>query len=115
MLGEALKQARKEVPFTQARVAKRAKISLPTVRLLESGRGNLTSFAKVVKALGLSICGKNPPAGDSIGERVAMLRKRRSMSHRTLALQGKVSHPVIVRLERHGRGRLSVLDNRAVF
>lgn len=110
MLGEAIKLARKEAGFTQAAIAKRAGIAIPTVRLVETGAGNLDSFLKVLRALDLKLWGKNLPAGDSIGERIVALRKRRSMSQRGLASQAAVSHPVVVRLERQSRGRLKLVD-----
>ena len=110
MLGPALKSARKNAGFTQAVIAKRAGIAIPTVGLLETGSGNLDSFQKMLQALDLKLWGKNLPSGDTIGGRIVALRRRRSMSQRALASQAKVSHPVIVRLERQSRGRLKLLD-----
>ncbi|MFN0166985.1 MAG: DNA N-6-adenine-methyltransferase [Bryobacteraceae bacterium] len=54
--------------------------------------------------------GRNLPPGETIGKRLAALRKRRRISQRALARLVKVSHPTIVQLERHGTGRLATLD-----
>ena len=110
MLGPVLKSTRKNAGFTQATIAKRAGISIPAARHLEAGSGNLASFQKVLQALDLKLWGKNLPAGDTIGGRIVALRRRRSMSQKALASHAKVSHPVIVRLERQSRGRLKLLD-----
>ena len=71
--------------FTQGEVAALAGLSVPTVRLLEHGKGIQCSLNKVLSVLGLRIEGRNLPPAATIGQRVAKLRKRRGYTQRTLA------------------------------
>ncbi len=114
MVGRALKSARKTSILTQAQLAERAAVSIPTVRLLERGMGNLSSFAKVLDALGVKLWARNLPPGESIGRRIAELRRRRRLSQRALATLVATTQPTLVRLERKGRGRLDLFERALV-
>jgi phage N-6-adenine-methyltransferase len=83
---------------------------VPTVRLLEAGRGNLDSFRAVLTQLDLELAGRNLPAGPSLGHSLATLRRHRGLGQRELAELVAVTPPTVVALERLGRGRLSTLE-----
>ena len=85
-------------------------LSIPALRLLERGRGNLTSLIKAVETLGLVLEGGSLPAGDSIGKRVAALRKRQGFGQREFAEMVSITQPTLVSLERHNRGRVDTLE-----
>ena len=109
-LGIHLQQARKDRKLTQSALAQQAMISIPTIRLLENGQGTLTSFWSVLEALNMEIAGRNLPAGESIGERIITLRKRKGISQRQLVQVVNISQPTLIELERHCTGRLPTLD-----
>ncbi len=110
-LGEQLKKARKESGLNQCQVAGRANISVPTVRMLERGRGNIDSWNKVLSVLDISLAGRNLPKGDAIGKQIALLRRRRGLSQRALANMIQTTQPTMVALERRNEGRLHILDS----
>src|SRR5262245_14723706 len=109
-LGIHLKRARQDQKLTQSDVAQQAMLSIPTLRLLEHGQGNLTSFWAVLSTLNLDIVGRNLPPGQHIGERIITLRQRKGMKQRELVKLVGVSPPTLVDLERHATGRLQTLD-----
>src|SRR3989442_6183963 len=109
-LGSHLKRARKDRQLTQCALARQALVSMPTIRLLERGQGNLTSFWAVLWTLNLDIVGRNLPLGQHIGKRILILRKGKGISQRELSKLIGVSQPTLVALERHGTGRLHTLE-----
>ena len=109
-LGIHLKRARQDQKLTQSDVARQAMLSIPTLRLLEHGQGNLTSFWAVLSTFNLDVVGRNLPPGQHIGERIITLRKRKGMRQRELIKLVGVSPPTLVDLERHATGRLPTLD-----
>lgn len=109
-LGPALRAHRSSARVTQGELAWRAGLSVPTVRLLESGRGNLDSWRAALAALGLELTGRNLPAAGTPGRGVATLRRRRGLSQRELAGLVEVAPRTIADLERGERGRLSTLE-----
>lgn len=67
---EQLRQARAALGWTQAEVAEAAGVSLPTVKRLEKGRGNLairletlTNLEAALTARGIQFLEKGDPAG----------------------------------------------------
>ncbi len=110
MLGRRLRATRKKRHLTQDRLAEEASLSVSTIHLLESGRGNLSSWQKVLSALSLSVDGSNLPPGETIGQRVVRLRKMRRISQRKLATLAQSTPPTIVALERRNQGRLDLLE-----
>lgn len=114
-LGPDLRRHRKAVRLIQAELAQKTDLSVPTVRLLEDGRGNLDSFRAVLDHLDLELSGRNLPGGASLGERLATLRRRRGLSQRELAGMADVSHPTVIALERREEGRLSTLERVLVL
>jgi phage N-6-adenine-methyltransferase len=109
-LGQALKGHRKSARISQDELARRADLSVPTVRLLEAGRGNLDSWRVALAALGLELSGRNLPAGETLGRSLATLRRRRGLGQRELAALVGVSQRTILALERYEQGRLSTLE-----
>src|SRR5437764_14418273 len=76
-LGVHLKRARKDRRLTQGELAQQAQLSIDTLCLLEHGKGNLSSFWAVLSALNVDVVGRDLPPGESIGERIITLRKRK--------------------------------------
>ena len=109
-LGDGLKTYRKQRGWTQAELAERATISIPTLRLLEQSRGNLGSLWGVITTLELKLVGRNLPDGEHTGARLALLRRRRKLSQRHLAQMLSISPSTLVRLERLNQGRFDVLS-----
>lgn len=110
VLGNALKLARKTAGFSQVVLADQARISTPTLRLLERSRGNLRSLYLALVVLDVEIRGRNLPPGSSLGEQLAILRKRRGLSQRAFAAIIHTTQPTLVALERRGAGRVAVLN-----
>lgn len=110
MLSPSLAAARQESGLTQAGLAARATLSVPTVRHLEAGRGQIRSFLKALAALELELGGRNLPPGSSLGARLADLRHRRGLSQRQLAALLGITQPTLVALERRSQGRLATLE-----
>jgi transcriptional regulator with XRE-family HTH domain len=102
ILGDALRQVRKSQRLTQGAVAKLGGVSVPTIRLLERGRGHLRTWAAVLEVLGVELVGRNLPAGEPIGWRAAALRKRRGLGQRGVAALVGVSQQTLIALEREG-------------
>lgn len=92
---------------------------MPTVRLVECGGGDQASLVKMLAALGLSIEGRNLPAGVTLGRRVAALRKRRGFTQRGLAAAIGIAPATVNRMENSdpsvGRGASSVATLAAVL
>ena len=65
---------------------------------------------KALNALGWTLRGRNLPAGDSIGQQVAILRKRQKLSQRSLAAMAGITQPTVIALEVRNSGRLSSLN-----
>ena len=99
-LGVEFRKLRKRTRLTQASVATTAGVSLPAIRKLERGLGNLTTWTKALDALGLTLRGRQ----------VAILRKRQKLSQRSLATMSGLTHPTVVALEVRNTGRLSSLN-----
>jgi transcriptional regulator with XRE-family HTH domain len=63
-LGSLVKQERKAQRMTQHMLAKAAGLSVPTIRLVERGRGTLQSFQSVINTLGVELVGRNLPQAE---------------------------------------------------
>ena len=110
ILGKQLQTVRRKRHLTQADLAQSANLSIPTVRNLERGRGNLGSWNSVLNALGIELRGRNLPPDETIGCQIATLRKRRGLGQRDLASLVGTTQPTLVALERYDVGRLHVLN-----
>jgi phage N-6-adenine-methyltransferase len=109
-LGLLLRAERKVRRLTQAKVARKARLSIPTIRLQEKGGGNIRTWTRILDSLALTVRGRNLPAGPTLGGQIAFLRRRRGLGQRALCKLIGVSQPTLVKLERHTAGRLSTLD-----
>jgi len=109
-LGKDLRTARKTQHLTQASLSHKTGLSIPAIRLLERTRGNLSSWHKVLEGLCLVLEGKSLPSADSVGARIALLRKRCGLGQRSFAQMIGISQPTLVHLERHSRGRVDTLE-----
>lgn len=83
-------------------------LSVPTIRLLEQGRGNLSSLSVYLTALQLRMHWLDVK-GNNHGATLAMRRKKIGTSQRALADKIGVSHRTIISLENEFRGRLDTL------
>jgi phage N-6-adenine-methyltransferase len=108
-LGNELRSHRKAARLTQADLAQTARLAERTVRALEQGRGTLDSWSAALVALRLTLAGRNLPGGETLGERLTTLRRRRGLSQEALARLVGVTKPTVGALESQGRGRLSTL------
>ncbi|MGI4794665.1 MAG: DNA N-6-adenine-methyltransferase [Janthinobacterium lividum] len=108
-LGVELQQARKACGLTQSVLATRVGISLPSVRAAERGSGSLTMFTSLADALGVEIGGRSLPPGDTLGGRLAALRKRRELGRRTVAKVAGISPTTLQALENENGGHLATL------
>lgn len=108
-LGSLVRAARKSAGYTQARLAKKARIGLSALQGVERGKGRTSSLYGVLKALGLELRGRQLPAGP-IGAALLQIRERRKLSRRKLAEVLGVSVDALVSTERGG-GLVSVLES----
>lgn len=109
-LSRQLRSHRKAAGVTQAELATACGLAERTIRGLEQGSGTLQSWHAVLETLGLILAGRNLPAGETLGQRIATLRRRRRLSQAVLADLVGVTKPTIGALERTGMGRLSTLQ-----
>ena len=109
-LATELRAQRRAARLTQAALAAKANLAERTVRALEQGSGTLDSWHAALRALGLRLSGRNLPGGETLGQRLSTLRRRRGLSQETLARSVGVTKPTLGALERHGKGRLSTLQ-----
>jgi transcriptional regulator with XRE-family HTH domain len=107
-LGGLIRSARKTAGYTQARLAKKARVGLSALQAVERGRGRTSSLTATLKALRLELRGRQLTAGP-IGPALALARKRRKTSRRQLAKALGVSVDALVSTEAGG-GLVSVLE-----
>ncbi len=109
-LGSALRQMRKAGGYTQETFATTADLARTTIVRLESGQGSLCSLDQALTTLALEVAGRNLPPGETLGKRLATLRKRRGLNQRALAMMVGATPNTITTLERTGCGRVETLD-----
>jgi transcriptional regulator with XRE-family HTH domain len=107
-LGGLVRSARKAAGFTQAKLAKKARVGLSALQAVERGKGRTSSLTATLKALRLELRGRQLTAGP-IGPALALARKRRKTSRRQLAKALGVSVDALVSTE-SGGGLVSVLE-----
>jgi transcriptional regulator with XRE-family HTH domain len=112
VLGTELKLARTASGLSQAALADKAGLSLPTVGQAERSEGRFESFTKLAAALGLTVGSRTPlPAGDSIGEQLATYRVRRGQhSQRGMAAAAGITPATVAAIESGKVGHLSALE-----
>jgi transcriptional regulator with XRE-family HTH domain len=113
--------------FTQKFLSERTGLSIPTIRNLENGKGTIDSLKRVMDELELFLVIYDPlnkeeeemiftKSGSGkpylrIGTQIKLLRNQKGYSQRKLAEIVGVSHPTINSIERHEKGRLSILES----
>lgn len=85
------------------------------MRQLERGHGLIASLTKLTAALAVTIEGRNLPAGQSLGRRIAALRQRRGFTQRSLAAALHLAPATINRLETTDATSVAVLCRVLTF
>lgn len=106
--GAEIKARRKTQGLTQERLARFACVSIPSIRQVETGRGQLATVSNIIAALGL-VWGWPESATHDPGRALAVLRSQSGLSQRGLARKIKVSQPTIIALETKFAGSLPML------
>jgi len=114
-LGQQIFRIRKSRSIRQTDLSDLTSLSRATIRAIEDGQGNISSFNTLVDALGLVFHWFRRSTGVHVGEHIASLRKGRQMSQRALAAALSVSRPTIIKLENGGTGRLATLNKALSF
>ncbi|KFE33451.1 DNA methylase [Thioclava atlantica] len=104
---EILRAERVGRGLTQAELASRAKISIPTVRALESGAGTILSLEAVLPILGLRWRVTTP--GKHMGRVLAERRRARGFSQQILARKIGCNRVTVIALEAEFSGRVATL------
>lgn len=104
-----LRAARHSAKLTQTILARRVGMSIPTLRQAENGQGTLATFVSLASALDMEVSGRSLPPGDSLGERLAVLRKRRVMGRRVVAGLASVSSTTLASIEHGGPCHLACI------
>jgi len=112
-IGADLKTARKAGGFLQSEIAAAVGLTIPTVRQAENGGGYFSGFLACADYLGREIAGRSLPQGDSIGERLAVLRDRQKISYRRLSALTKISPPTLAAIEADTIGHLAAFEKVA--
>lgn len=112
VLGTELRLARTAAGLSQAALAAKAGVSLPTVGQAERSEGRYDSFTKLAGALGLTIGSRTPlPAGETIGEQLATYRIRLGhFSQRGLAAAAGLTPATAAAVENGRIGHLAALE-----
>ncbi|WP_078599777.1 helix-turn-helix transcriptional regulator [Thioclava sp. DLFJ4-1] len=104
---ELLRAERVGRGLTQADLASRANISIPTVRALESGAGTILSLEAILPILGLRWRVTEP--GEHMGRVLMERRRARGFSQQALARKIGCSRVTIIALEAEFSGRVATL------
>jgi transcriptional regulator with XRE-family HTH domain len=108
-LGVDLAKTRRAAMLTQAAVADLAGVSLPTLRLAEKAGGSISTFVTVAAALAREVGGRSLPPGETLGGRLAVLRKRRALGRRPVSALAGISPSTLSAIESGRDGHLSTL------
>jgi len=112
-LGTALRTARKGAKLTQAVLAEQVGINVSTVAEAERGNGRADTYFRLAGQLGMEVTGRCLPAGNSFGDRLALLRRRQGISQCALAENAEVSVPTVIAVERGEAGFLAPVERIA--
>jgi len=104
---EILRAERVGRGLTQAELASRAKISIPTLRALERGAGTILSLEAILPILGLRWRVTTP--GKHMGRVLMERRRARGFSQQALARKIGCSRVTIITLEAEFSGRVATL------
>ncbi|KEO58727.1 helix-turn-helix domain-containing protein [Thioclava indica] len=104
---QILKDQRRALGLSQAQVAKRAGISIPTLRELENGQGTIRSLTAVLTVLDLRWAWA--PSAESAGDVLCERRKALGISQAEMARRVGCSRITIMNLEKTFVGRVPTL------
>lgn len=88
-------------------LAREIGISLPTLRQAERGQGAHSTFVNLAAALDMEIGGRSLPPGETLGLRLAALRKRRGLGRRIVAQMAGISPTTLAAIERNSGTHLA--------
>lgn len=108
ILHPILSDHRLKLDLRLANVSRMSGLSIPTIRLLEQGRGNIGSLQVYLAALHLRLHWVGVDGGNH-GATLASRRKTQRLSQRALAKRIGVSHRTVIALENEFRGRVDTL------
>lgn len=109
-IGPLIKAIRTELGYTQADIAARAGVSLPTLIGCEKGAGSIASMMSIIRALDHQLVWAGYDEDIGYNGSLAARRKTRRLSQRKLAKAVGVSHPMVMSLEKSFNGRIENLE-----
>ena len=110
MIGQNLKNRRKEQQLTQKALAEKTALSLPTIGQLEKGKGTIKSLKKVLNTLECEFFSNQLEPNGAIGERIQTLRKKKKISQQVAGGIIRATQSTISNIENHSTGRISTLE-----
>lgn len=109
-LGALLHAARHRLGLTQAELASRAGVTIPTVRLAERSKGTIGTYLKLASASGHTFRITRVADPGRMGAHLADARRRKRMTQRMASEASRLSLPTVVNLEKRFSGRLALLE-----
>jgi len=108
-LGSLLSSARISQDITMAAMAEVAGVSVPTIRNLERGIGNVGSYQRCLDGLRLNLHWLDTAR---LGQCESLIKRRKSLglSQRALAKKVGISHRTVIALENKFTGRIDTLQ-----
>lgn len=110
VLGPLLAANRNQMGLTLNSLSQMAGISVPTLRNLERGKGNIGSYLSCLSGLNLDLRWAGMPEYCH-GRSLAIRRRKAGFSQRNAAVRLNVSHRTIIALETQFIGRIDTLDS----
>ena len=104
-LSRFVRKNRRKQHLTQFTLANRSGLSVPTVRMLENGRGSWESFILTLSGLGFQI----EIDGEHVGKLIKRLRKGLGLSKGELSRRSRIPRTTIIDIERRGTGYLQYI------
>ena len=108
-LGPLLAAKRREIGHPQMAFSEMTGLSVPTIRNLERGKGNVSSYIQCLNLLGVKLCWQGSQER-GIGKSLAHRRTSLGISQRQMATRLDVSHRTVIALENAFRGRIDTLE-----
>lgn len=109
-LGQNLADIRQMLGVSQAAVAGLAGVSIPSLRMVERGRGRISTYLAVTLALDCSLHWRGFKSSVSLGVNLKMRRRQLGLSQRAVASLLGISRQTLVSMEIRDRGRVETLD-----
>lgn len=109
-LGKEIATARDQDGLSLIAASRKVGHSVPTIRSVEAGSGTISSMLRQTCKLDRRIWWVGYPEGMALGPALAIARKGRRLSQRSLATLIGVTQPTIVAMERRSDGRMETLE-----